>query len=346
MNARRLLAAFCLSLALTPSVALADVSDADRATARTLALEGYEALQKNDYETALDRFSRADALVHAPTLLIGVARAQVGLGKWIEAQETYNRIVREGAAPGSPEPFFRALEDARKELDALTLRTPAVVIEVEGPERALVTIDGTPVPKVALGVRMPVDPGPHVLRAMSTGYAPGEMTVTAQEGKVEQVILELQPFESPKPVAAPTAKTAAKPETVGKPAQVSPKGALLSGKKGNPAGWGTQKTLGVVALQVGGMGVVLGVVTGIMAMNKHGELVDACPGDVCPRGRQSTLGSYRTLGALSTVGFIVGAVGAAAGATLLLTAPKAHKDGEVRISPIAGLGYVGVDGVF
>jgi len=49
-------------------VANAEPSAADRATARSLADEGYTALQDKHYAEAADRFSRADALVHAPTL--------------------------------------------------------------------------------------------------------------------------------------------------------------------------------------------------------------------------------------------------------------------------------------
>ncbi|HEY8945131.1 MAG TPA: hypothetical protein VIM73_12760, partial [Polyangiaceae bacterium] len=60
-----------LALVLLQSgVALAEPSAEDRATARALAGEGYQALQQKDYSTAADRFSRADALVHAPTLMI------------------------------------------------------------------------------------------------------------------------------------------------------------------------------------------------------------------------------------------------------------------------------------
>ena len=49
-----------------PRIALADsagASAADRATARQLAAEGQAAFEKGDFETAADRFARADALV-------------------------------------------------------------------------------------------------------------------------------------------------------------------------------------------------------------------------------------------------------------------------------------------
>jgi hypothetical protein len=123
--------------------AWADPSDADRATARALAQEGQSALEKQDFATAADRFARADALVHAPTLLLGRARALVGLGKLVEAQEAYERIVREGVAANAPAPFHVALEDAKKEVEAIAPRLAWVTISVRGADGAAVTLDGT-----------------------------------------------------------------------------------------------------------------------------------------------------------------------------------------------------------
>jgi hypothetical protein len=91
-----------IAILLCSSSAFAEPSPADRATARSLAGEGYQALQAKDYAAAVDRFSRADSLVHAPTLMIDWARSLVGLGKFVEAQERYEQIVREGVDSKSP----------------------------------------------------------------------------------------------------------------------------------------------------------------------------------------------------------------------------------------------------
>src|SRR6266542_5174969 len=89
-------------LALAPVKASAEAPDADRTMARAMAEEGQDALERRDYRVAEDRFTRADALIHAPTLMLGLARAQAGLGKLVEAHESYQRILREGVKPGSP----------------------------------------------------------------------------------------------------------------------------------------------------------------------------------------------------------------------------------------------------
>src|SRR6186713_2811967 len=106
----------------------AEPSAADRATARSLAGEGYQALQDKDYATASDRFGRADSLVHAPTLMIDWARSLAGLGKLVEAQERYEQIIREGVDAKAPRSWQRALADAGTELAALKPRLAWVTI--------------------------------------------------------------------------------------------------------------------------------------------------------------------------------------------------------------------------
>src|SRR5450432_4669336 len=112
--------------------ALAEPSAADRATARSLAGEGYQALQTKDYATATDRFSRADSLVHAPTLMIDWARSLVGLGKLVEAQERYEQVIREGVDAKAPKSWQRALADANTELAELKPRLAWLTITVSG----------------------------------------------------------------------------------------------------------------------------------------------------------------------------------------------------------------------
>src|SRR5882757_6465585 len=107
---------------LSAGSAFAEPSAADRATARALAGEGYQALQTKDYTAAADRFSRADSLVHAPTLMIDWARSLVGLGKFVEAQERYEQIIREGVDAKSPKSWQKALTDATAEVAELKPR--------------------------------------------------------------------------------------------------------------------------------------------------------------------------------------------------------------------------------
>src|ERR1700691_5697280 len=168
------------SLALVSPPAHAQTA-ADRATARELGLDAQAALDKKDYATAEDRFRRADALFHAPTLLLGYARAEAALGKVVNASEAYNRVIREGVVTGAPYASVKAVEAAKAEAAAVDARLASVTVVVNGPDNPTVTLDDQPLPVAALGVRRPVDPGSHVVKATASGWDPAETTFTVAD---------------------------------------------------------------------------------------------------------------------------------------------------------------------
>jgi hypothetical protein len=342
MNARHCVAATFVALALWPSPALAQPSDVDRATARALTLEGYEALDRKDYATAADRFTRADALYHAPTVMLGLAHAQVGLGKLVEALVTYSRIANEAVPPNAPAAFAKAVDDARRELAALMPRIPNVIVNVKGAQNAKVTIDGVEVPAAALGVKRPVDPGAHVIRATAPNAAPKETTITILEGKLETVTIELQQSAAPPPATPPPVNaTPVAPPPMTAPPPVEPP--LPQGTSGLKIG-------GFVSLGVGAAGLVLAGVTGGMALSKHSALVEKCPDGRCYSSQQSALksdvDSYHTLGAVSTAGFVIAGAGVATGVVLLIAAPKSAPQKDAAVMPLVGPGFVGARGRF
>jgi hypothetical protein len=296
-------------------------SDSDRATARSLAREGFEAQKRGQYDTAADRFQRAEALVHAPTLLLGLARAQVGLGKLVEAHETYERIAREPLAPGSPAPFAKAVDDAKREAPALTARLAWVTIGIQGPSTADIVMDGVPIPSAELGVKRACDPGQHLVKASSTGYSHAERTFSVTEGGSATVTLALLPeVEPPPPVPEHPA-----------PVEVTH----------NDSSSSAQKPIGIAVLGLGVAGLVLGGVTGVLALTKHASLDSACGGSNCKPSESGEVSTYRTLANVSTVATIVGAAGAVAGVALLVTAPQSP-----TVTAYAGVLRVGIMGTF
>lgn len=310
---RRTLFKTLLATALAGSVCLGAFrataqTAADRTTARALANEGQAAFESGDYETAADRFARADALVHAPTLLLALARAQVKLGQVVQAYENYNRILREGVAPGSPEVFEQALQNAEREIGEVEAQLAWVTLHVEGPRAPAVKIGDTEVPVAALGVRRAVNPGDHRVTASASGYLPAQGRFSVAKGEATELTLVLKPD----PAARADARATAELDLGGS----SP---LMD----RPAGSSWQRTTGFIGLGVGAAGIAVGAIAGVIAVRKHGELVDACPDGICPPSQEEALDSYRLMGTLSTVGFIAGAVGGVAGMTLLLTAPSA-----------------------
>ena len=66
------------AFSLTATLAHAQ-TDLERATARDAANSGRAAFDAGQYERAIDSFSRAESLVHAPPHLLFLARAQAKL---------------------------------------------------------------------------------------------------------------------------------------------------------------------------------------------------------------------------------------------------------------------------
>ena len=109
------------------------------------------------------------------------------------------------------------------------------------------------------------------------------------------------------------------------------------------------RTLGFIGIGVGGAGLLVGVITGIIASGKHSDLSSSpCATKPCSSNDATTfnsdLDSYHSIGTISTVAFIVGGVAAAAGVVLIVTAPK--KQNTAYISPTIGLGTIGAVGRF
>lgn len=319
--------------ALAPGAALAQ-SDADKATARALATEGQEAFEKKDYATAADRFARADALYHAPTLAIGLARAQAGQGKLVAAQETYNKIVREGVPPKASDAFVKAVADAKRELAALEPRVPWAVLSVEGPDEPKVLLDGAPLSTAALGVKRAIDPGKHKLQASGPGFAPKETTFDAPEGATQTVKLTLDKA----PVAGAGLPPGSGPAAPPPPPPAGPDRASSGG-----GGW--MKPVGITAVVLGGVGIAAGAVTGVLAIGEHAVLEDDCPLNRCSADSETTLDNFHTLSTISTIGFIGGVVLLGGGITLVALAPKSRDTGAT-IAPYVGAGQLGARGTF
>lgn len=316
-------------LCLQAGPAWAEPSAADRTTARALAEEGYKALSAKDYALAEDRFRRADALVHAPSLVVDHARALVGLGRLADAYERYDSARREELPPRPPAAWKRAVADAQKEIKGVEAKIGWVTITVKGPVEANVKIDEREVPVMALGSPFPTDPGERTIRATAEGYLPAEVALSLSAGQKKEASLELLP-KPPEVVAV------APPP----PKKVKPPPPPPQETKVNPITY--------VAFGVGGAGLAVGAVTGILFLSEKSKLDSTCPAkDACPPGTDT--GPFYTYSYVSGISLVVGLAGAGTGIALLLTQPK-QSDKEAQetaeMVPYVGIGQVGVRGKF
>jgi len=299
---------------VSPRAFAQTVDDSTRNAARSLASQGKEALDKSDWERARDLFHRAYTLVPAPTIALYEGRALVKLHRLVEAEEAFMRAARTSLDAESPEPFRKAVHDAEDDLLALRGRMPKVTIVTSGPgasdPQLSVTLDGRPLASALVGVELPIDPGDHTLHAVVPGGQPTELAfsvVEKQRQRVELAVANGQASAAPKPivVATPAAAPPAPPEP--QPA---------------PSPW--HKRAGLIVGGVGVAGLATGIITGILAGNRYSAAEQECTDHTCVEGSAGwdAVQSFRTLRTLSTVGYIVGGVGLAAGTTLFLTAPS------------------------
>jgi hypothetical protein len=319
---------------LFSSPAFAEPTEADRTTARALAAEGYEALERRDYKIAEDRFRRADALVHAPTIVVDRARALVGLGRLVEAFEAYQLVIREGVPANAPSSWKQAKTEAEKEVGAIERRLAWIVLRVEGPNDPRVTIDGVTLPNASLGARRAIDPGRHNVRVTADGFVSAGRSVTLSEAQEVAITLKLEKPPEVELQETPVAAQKAPPQAENKRSPVPM--------------W--------VAFGVGGAGLTFGAITGGIALGMHSNLSDDCPNGRCQPATpqeeaqlESDIDTYHTLGTASGIGFGIGLAGVATGFVLLFTnksGGEQSKANTVHVTPRVGLGNVALEGRF
>jgi len=325
-------AALLTTLLLSAGGAHAEEDAATRAAARKLAEDGVAALQNGDAATAVQKLEKAHNMLKAPSVALWSARALAKRGLLIEAAERLREASRLPVS-GDTGVQEQAKRDAEKELGELSPRIPSLVIAINGAGDApvTVTLDGIPIPTALLGEDRPVNPGAHHLVAKRNADE-RSLDVTVAEGERKPLSLD---FGS---AAAPTSPASA-PVTTPGPASES-----------SSSGGG--KTLALVALGAGAAGLIVGGVTGGLALSKKSALDDNredCRDGQCTYAVEGDVKSLRSFRTVSTIGFIAGGVLAATGVVLLVTSKSSPQQGAARSPHVAlavGIGNVQLAGRF
>jgi hypothetical protein len=338
----RLAAPACaLSLLVTAPAWSQDASAENIAAARALGIQGVQLADAGKCDQAIEKLSRAESLYHAPTILGRLGECQVSVGQLVLGTENLNKVVREQLAPNAPQAFRTAQERAKKALDAALPKIAYLTVTVEPRDiKPEVKVGGMAVSSALIGVERPTDPGTHEIVVSAPGYLEAKSSVTLAEAGHQSVTLTLVPD--------PNAKPATPPETI-------PPGGTLTpppGAQPPPAAEesGGSKTLAYVLLGVGGVGIVAGSITGVMAIGAKGDL--DCPEKRCAGNEANDLDSAKTIALVSTISFAVGIPAAAVGTVLLLTGGSKKDTGKhdprktFTATPYIGIGEAGVVGTF
>lgn len=314
-----------LAFTLLAQAAAAQTNEkAERTAARALGTAGVEAYQAGDYAAATDKLEKAFQILKVPSLGLWSARALEKQGQLVEALNRYLEAQGIQVPAGEVAVQQNARKDAEREGEALKVRVPRLVIELTGAEASEVTltIDGQAVASSVIGQPRLVNPGSHQVEA-TLGARHSNGQASCVEGQQCSVSLDLTP--PAKPVAQASSTPSASPADADRSRT-----------------W--QPTVGWVAVGAGVVGVGLGGFFGYKAMSERKSIDDSglCVGDRCPPSLQDSadkLSLYRTV---STVGFVAGGVLAAAGVTLLLTAPSQPAQTALYVGP----GSAGIRGSF
>ncbi len=308
----------CLLVASTAWAQAADVES--RVLARRMADEGATQYEAGKFDEARELFHRANSLYPAPALEFWEARALNKLGRLVEAEERYASVKRYKIRSEDSDVVRAAVAEAAIEVDNLRKRIPTITIQLRGANvndpAFLVQLSGKALNPALIGLPIPTDPSTQTVRLLSKGVELRREVVLLKEG--ERKILELD-GATPSPMLAQSAPVtiASSVATASPGAHIGPDG---SGTSMQP--WYARRDVGWAITGFGAASFAVGVATGVIAVGKHDALVDDCPNNACRPAYESELSSYHSYRTVSTIGYVVGAIGLGTGITILLTSPK------------------------
>jgi hypothetical protein len=279
--------------------------------ARSQFHQGLALETAGDWAGALAIFQQVAYVKLTPQVRFHVGLCEEHLGQLAAALGDYELAAHEAEEGKVAE--VSAQVAARR--DDLKARIPQLVItRGAGGDYAAVSLDGVSIGASSIGVKLPVDPGPHSVEARASGYKPFRVTIEIAEKESKNVEITLEKIPSP---AAPAdslgAPSARAPETGSEPSRPS-----------------------VLPFVVGGAGVVsvgAGVVFLLLRQNAIKTLDGMCtlPNHQCPPSAQSTYDQGRTYNTLANVTLGVGVVGIGVGTVLYFTQKKS-KPASVALS--------------
>ena len=336
-----------------PSASGLAQSDAERAGARAAAVEGAKAFKEQRWADAIDFFTRAEKVVHAPPHLLYIARAQVELGRLVAARENFLKIKRENLPPTAPQAFQAAKRDAVTDLAALEPRIPYVSVSVQGGDgpNINVTMDGKPVPSALVGVPTPVDPGEHKFHAKGDGVESAVATVNIKEGSKETVLLTLQPSPGATADGPGPGEAGLGGEGDGSEGGDDPGGDTGTSGVNQPMRIGSYAAFGV-----GVIGLGVGTIFALQSASKQSDsddLFDKCDPDCTAAQKNEVIAldnDSTNASNVATAGFIIGGVGIAAGVALFFLSNQGGGEDNAQsgptIQPWASFNSAGVTGTF
>ncbi|MGC4094032.1 MAG: hypothetical protein QM756_40210 [Polyangiaceae bacterium] len=289
-------------------------SSSDKAAAEALFVEGRKLMEAGRYTDACLKFEASQRLDPGVGTMLNLAECYEKSGRTASAWAEFREVISAARAAESKEREALARERAgvlEGRLSRLTIGLSAEAASTPGIE---IRRDGAVVDSAEIGTSIPVDPGKHVIEANAPGRKKWFKTVelAADASQVDVLVPAL--------------------------ASVQDSGGSVGGSTTTdsaPASGSGQRTVALVAGGIGVVGVVVGSVYGLQASSKWKDAKAGCTSYPygCSPDALKGADDARGFATLSTVGFIVGGVGLAAGAVLWFTAGSSDKQTSVGVGP-------------
>jgi serine/threonine-protein kinase len=205
-----------------------------------------------------------------------------------------------------------------------------------------------PVSAATFGLPVPIDPGDHTVTASAPHFKPWSTTVSVAKSantNVQIPALEPAPEAAPAPVPVPPPAPAPAPQPQAAPPP--PQTVVIYQSEPQKRG-GAQRFWGVFSIVTGGVAMGLGVAGGFVAKGTWNKSNDPnqgpngtpdCVNDVCTQNGLNHRRDAQNIANISQWVFVGGAIVAAGGIVLLVTAPSGYEQPQraaLTLSPTLG----------
>lgn len=313
----------------------------DEAEARDQLKQGYTLKQAGNCQDAVPHLARSVELKPTAKALLNLSDCEQRTGDLVAAQAHASR----GREMAHQQQDAELVGIADGQLTAIDSRLPRLTIKLapDAPPNSIVSRDGTPVEGASLGAALPVNPGRHTVSVTATGGRSRRFEVSVAEGERQEVTVDpgpsirearREPEVEPGPKVRPASVAATEKPPLASEATYPREPEETSSPSRVPA---------YVVLGLGVASLAVGIATGVAADSKHDALASECNSQgICPLSAQGDLDAFHSMRTVSTVAYVVGAVGLAAGGVLWITAPSphpTHASAHVWLGPgLAGVG--------
>ncbi|AUX45844.1 hypothetical protein SOCE26_073400 [Sorangium cellulosum] len=281
------------------------------------------------YETGCPALAESQRLDPRPGRLFTLAECEAKWGRIATAVARYNEYLSVYSRMTDAEKLKQYDRDklAAEQRDALAPLVPQLTLTLPkgAPPGTLVQRDGIVLAQPSLGVPLPVDPGEHVVTTQAPSGPVSELRFTINRSESKTIELEVKPAPSPGALARDRTGQLPPPPFVQQPPPwQQPPPIVQPAADEGPSG---RRVAAYVAGGLGASGLVLGAVTGWMALDESSVADAHCEEPVQGVAKCDTEGKLagdraKKLGLVSTIGFGAGVALAGTAAVLLLTEPS------------------------